>query len=145
MEAKDYHHASFLYQHGDKGKGENFRRAFELSMKAAQLGMPLSETIILQAFDKYILSKQIAAKVPFNERTQRFGTQSDLDDEGKRHTFKNDGKATEEDAELFGRSKDGTPLPDSVRLRNEQVWHNMSSEEKDSRFARINLQFLALG
>lgn len=125
----DYRKAALVFQHGETP--EDFLKAFDLSTKSAELGMPPFATTLAQSFDRLMLTLQQTKGVPDAVIKQRFGTQ-------QRHGgnyYNLDGFRTEEDAELFSPNLEGfsekTPEEQqSAYSRLQQQWENSSREDR---------------
>lgn len=98
--AEDFNNAALIFQHGEIP--EDFRKAFNLSLEAVRRGMLPERTLLAQAFDRYMITSQLAKGVPGSEAKQRFGTQEYPDANGNLFRPINDGLATGEEKVVLG-------------------------------------------
>ena len=71
--ADDCRKAALIFQHGETVG--DFSKAFELSLKSAELGMPPFATILAQSFDRLMVTLQQQKGLDASVIKQRFGTQ----------------------------------------------------------------------
>ena len=69
----DYHRAATIFQHGDTLN--DAKMAFELSLKALNLGQPPGVSLIPRAYDKYIIQQQRGLGAELKHIVQHYGCQ----------------------------------------------------------------------
>ncbi len=73
QDAADYFHAAVIFQHGEEA--EDYRRAYELSLRAAELGHEKGRRMAANAYDRWLLAQG---------KPQKYGTQIICDERGCR-------------------------------------------------------------
>lgn len=91
---------AFVFQHGETVK--DIQTALELAIKAVEMGLPPQNSIIPQATDRLMIREQLDQGISLEELTQKYGTQTMFNPDGKPLVPKMDGTATEEDFKKFG-------------------------------------------
>lgn len=137
----DYRKASLIFVHGDTLN--DLSKAFDLSIKAAELGMPLFATLIAQSVDKYMVLKQIQQGKQSDDIKQRFGTQ--MPSEGVK-PYQLDGLATQEESEMFtpvlvGFSAKTPEEQKTIYQQLQNKWQNLSAEDRQRKLNKIKDDF----
>lgn len=91
---------AFVFQHGETVN--DIRTALKLTTQAVEAGLPPQYSLIPQATDRLMIREQLDRGIPLEELTQKYGTETMFNPDGKPLVPKLDGTATEEELKKFG-------------------------------------------
>ncbi len=135
LTAEDYHHLSYLFQHGETP--EDYVRAFMYSIQAVAQGLEPHISLVPHSFDRYAVN---------TSHPQRYGTQSGVSSDGSPISPKFADDLTDDEIRFFmlrpqSQSQSHPHITEGQAI---QMWNELSQTDRDAFLDEIRQKFQAM-